>query len=783
MKLAYTAAAPDGEIRTGAPYAVTLALTVTLALAACATAISIVMLLVHSPSSGLSSVTGLISRQQQSAKSGLYLAAFALILPGSLWIGVRVANALAASAGRSCAASLSGLLVAVFAALIVVVRLSAELQWGDGLRTLLAASVLWLVVATLVLRAVIRDPSRLETLLAGRERAAAWLGVVATFGAILCVTPVRSLSLPGLLTGAIAAAALIALAARRIDLRGPAAAAVDIAAVLVVLVAIPNVIVFTTTGSLPNVYSPPGLIQFQQNWILGPVNQVLGGGTLLVNSPASQYGVGLVYFLAGWFRLVRIGYGTFGLLDGILTAAFYASGYCILRVVGVRRPLAASALALAILTLVYNRTFPVGQLPEQGPLRFGMPILLILLTLIAARGLRAGRAARVGAFLLLAITAIWALEAFAYTLATFLALVAMEAVLRGEQHDRRRWISRQLWLAVAAIVGAHTVFAAATLVAAGRLPDWAPYLAYLNSLLGGAAAVSYGFARWSPVLAVGAACLASAAGVVLLVWRAPTVARERPLKTLALGGMTAYAVALFSYSDNRSSTYLVAYVALPILLAGALWLSLLLELPRAAAVRRVKLAALGSAAALAALMLSAAWPAIASRGSDSLLAHLYPGGGLGAAVDRLIDPPPIDPRAPDGQRLLARYAPAGKVVIVLPDAPELSTEILLRSRRANRLFVGDPAQDSLVPSLWMAKLARQGSQLPAGTPLLVDRAALQLSAALRAKPAIDPVTHPLRGGYPQAELILRAIGQRFRLVVVARGGSGLLIARLAPAAA
>ena len=41
--------------------------------------------------------------------------------------------------------------------------------------------------------------------------------------------------------------------------------------------------------------------------------------------------------------------------------------------------------------------------------------------------------------------------------------------------------------------------------------------------------------------------------------------------------MTAYSIAVFSYADNRSATYLLLYIAFPALLAGALWLRLLLS--------------------------------------------------------------------------------------------------------------------------------------------------------------------------------------------------------------
>ena len=54
-------------------------------------------------------------------------------------------------------------------------------------------------------------------------------------------------------------------------------------------------------------------------------------------------------------------------------------------------------------------------------------------------------------------------------------------------------------------------------------------------------------------------------------------ARGSPSTLVALAGTTAYAIALLSYTDNRSSTYLLPYVALPLLIAGALWLALLLR--------------------------------------------------------------------------------------------------------------------------------------------------------------------------------------------------------------
>ena len=93
------------------------------------------------------------------------------------------------------------------------------------------------------------------------------------------------------------------------------------------------------------------------------------------------------------------------------------------------RLLAISALAIAVVTMIYNLRFTVGELPEQGPLRFGMPMALIVMTLVAARWPARARVARAAGLLVVAISSLWALEAFAYTAFTFAAITAVEGAL------------------------------------------------------------------------------------------------------------------------------------------------------------------------------------------------------------------------------------------------------------------------------------------------------------------------------------------------------------------
>ena len=117
-----------------------------------------------------------------------------------------------------------------------------------------------------------------------------------------------------------------------------------------------------------------------------------------------------------------------------------------------------------------------------------------------------------------------------------------------------------------------------------------------------------------------------------------------------------------------------------------------------------------------------------------------------------------------------------------PRRRQLSVEILMRGNRTNAMFIADPVDDSLVPSLWMAKLTAQVRHLQAGQRLLIDRGALTVLDGLRAHPNVDPARHPIDGGNQELEWLLREIDRRFRLRPVYRDPDGLIVAELSPRA-
>ncbi|HEY2160587.1 MAG TPA: hypothetical protein VGH24_04720, partial [Solirubrobacteraceae bacterium] len=556
-----------------------LMLTATLAIGASLLLIAVQLLAIHSDIGPHSPYAGLINQQNQTVKTDVYLISFLVILPLSLLAGPRIADAIAEGPNARALPSLAASLAGALALALIVIRFSGGLPWGKGVKGLLVGVLAWAVLAGLALWRVLsaRRWGALERL----QDTWPWPAVAAAllaFGVLLCLTSSGSLGAVPLVIGVVAAAAVLVLY-RRITLPrlGRWGWVIDAMVVGVLLLAVPDVVVFKNPVGIPNIFVDPGIVQFQHDYILGSVNQVLGGGALLVNDPVSQYGVGLIYFVTGWFHIAPIGYGTFALLDVLLTALFYIAGYLVLRLAGVRRLLAVPAIALGVVAFVYNFLYFVGQLPEEGPLRFGLPMVVLLGSVGAMRLPRARGVARAVVLLGVGVAAVWAFEAFVYTAITYVAVVAAEAWLRVPG-DRRRWLIKWLAYGLAAVLAAHVVFALATVAGSGHLPDWGQYLAYGREfLLGGrAGSITYGFADWSPGLAVYAAALVSAAAVVLLAWRRPELARANPARMVALAGSTFYAIAILSYTDNRSSTYLFLFVALPLLIAATLWLSLIL---------------------------------------------------------------------------------------------------------------------------------------------------------------------------------------------------------------
>ena len=314
--------------------------------------------------------------------------------------------------------------------------------------------------------------------------------------------------------------------------------------------------------------------------------------------------------------------------------------------------------------------------------------------------------------------------------------------------------------------------AAATLAAAGELPDWGQYLAYLNEFLFGEVGdITYDFSHWSAGLPVGAAYLASAAAFVLLVQRRRDLVDGERAALIALCGITAYGIALFSYFVNRSADHILPYVSLPALMAGILWLSLLLR----GALVESRTAALGGAGVRPARSRSC-WSPLhgrrsvrGSRGRRWLTS--FP------AASRLVGPSTASGtrrRSTPGHRRakpcsIATCRATDRVPIIV--TPDLETEILIRSDRANGLGLSYPTEDSFVTARDPAARAAGGGR--AATRRSAADADRRAQGARRvSEPSPRGTRSPTRSTQkllaPLQEWALKRIGQRFRIRVIHR---------------
>ncbi|MEA2243797.1 MAG: hypothetical protein QOD24_3353, partial [Solirubrobacteraceae bacterium] len=482
-----------------APFGATLALIVTLAVAAFAVLMPLVM-----GATPPVTLPAPFPAQHQNGETVSYLLAFVVILPLAVLAARRLCDAVAAGPNASALNALTGILAAALAAALIAVKVAGRLEQHDGVKVVLAAALVWWLGAVVVLaRATRSAPWRPLLAFGGDGPAAFALAAIALLAALLCFADLGSISLPGLaLCGLAAATAIVVHRRTRIGrLPRRLGVAVDVVVLGALLALVPDLLIFrpeAAAGDLATALET-GIIQFHHNFLLGPANEVLHGRAMLAGT-ASQYGVTSIYLLAAWFQIAPIGYGTLGLLTGALTALWFGGGYGVLRLAGTSRLVAASAFGVAVVALVFNLSYPIGSLPQSGPLRFGMPMALVLAMVAGERFPRRARAAQVAAAAIVGLSSVWSLEAFAYTTFVFAVVACLQAWLSPEAGRLRGLLQRALGAVLACVV-THALFAGATLAATGRLPDWGEYLVYLREFLFGTVGeLTYDVPRWTPGL-------------------------------------------------------------------------------------------------------------------------------------------------------------------------------------------------------------------------------------------------------------------------------------------
>ena len=715
----------------------------------------------------------------QTAETLLYVLAFFVLAPAAVWLALRLTDQVLIGGNPDLAGSLAAISTLLAVGVLVLVRLIVP--DGDQLWLLSGLALLTaFVVAGLWWQASGPDWP-LASLVAGATFPLACLAGFATVSAVGALGYVSHVDLPWLVAGLVVTAGIL-FAFGKVNLpRLPRrwGLVADIVVLVLVVMAVPDMVIYQGVGET----SQPGdafhtyVIGFHQSLFLGPVSQVLHGSALLVDTVA-QYGVGAIYLLAAWFEIAPIGNGTLGFFDASLTALTFGAGFAVLRMAGVGRLVATTAMAVAVTVLIWALEYPIGGLLQHGGLRFGLPMALIFFWVAAARFPSASRWLRGAGWAVVGLSSIWALEAFVYVSGALAGMLVIEAALMPE--GRLRWLRKQVIYTLVSWLIAQVLFALATLIWGGALPDWGLYLTYLRDFLAGDVGdLTYDVPAWSPGLTVGFVYLTLTVALGVTAARRPAWLRDRPVATTALAGLAGYGVLLYSYFDNRSLAHVIPYISLPLLLGVTLWLWLVISNP--AVPRRTAVVTLGSVLVVATLSVATVMPGAWDRGRTSLLAYAVPGGhSLKDGFHRLWNPPELKSGADQGAALLEQYMPGQETSAVLT-VPDLDNNILtLAGGRANSLGITDAKEQSWVPGPHVEPVAKAAEQLEPGDRMLVDSSAIKAYRALVRNPEADHEEIARNNGLADIQMItLSEIAARFRLKPVA-GKDGLFVVELEP---
>jgi len=730
----------------------------------------------------VSSAVVLAVGTSDQADWALFLFTLVVLVPGALAAGRRIARTLEA-AGGPAAVSAVAVRAAIGLLAVVLAARAARALGSSSSAVLVVLIALWGGALAVAVRRGSRW-GRSEAVLADRDAARTWLVLVA----LACLSVIAFLS-PALLQpvklgiSLAVAAALTVLHdhSRRSRHRRWMGRLVDAGAVALVVLTVTDVSAYleylrpdAKTVVLDGLAYTPDLLGYvqraHQGFWLAPLNDMLHGRALLVDVSA-QYGVGVFYFLAGFFQIAPLGYGALSLLAGFVTSLQYATAYGVMRLGGCPRTIAVPAITAAVIGLVLGSLGSPADFPSTGGLRFGLAWLVAALAVLGTRWPRSRRSLQGAAVALVGLASVWSVETFAVVAATFIAVAAFEAATQERGH-RARYFGRSMIAAVCSCFFAHLVLAVGTRAFAGSWPDWSMYLAFVRSYAGGLYILAV--RPWSPGLPVLFVHVASAIALAALLARRHRLALERRTLVSAIAVTSGLGVASFAYFVGHSHPNTLLYVSLPAVVEVCLWVSLvgdrLLQAPRA-----TRLVATAGALWLAALLVISGWPDAIDKWRRTALDQAIPGHGgrLREAVPKLWRSPPGDARAPEAQALLDRHLAKGEPALVIME-PALSVETLVRSERVNVLPIGDPEQDNVVPHESYPKVRRAIDGLPPGTLMLAQLRALGAPAK---PPAVRPDSR--RKLVRLQKVALDRIRARFRLEEVDRSPRGFAVVRLA----
>lgn len=453
---------------------------------------------------------------------------------------------------------------------------------------------------------------------------------------------------------------------------------------------------------------------------LGPVGAVVAGRHLLVDVWC-QYGVWVVAFLAQIFRWGWVDLSLYG-LSAIVTVLvilqcflYYGLFLTLLR----SRILAGIGLLLVFTVLLWGPVSGPIRHPSIGPLRFGLPFLLLGLLGARDRFPRLRAIASASAVSVLGISSLWSVETFLYCACAFGAFHAYDAGRGRATGSWAREFSARALAGVAAILVFQLYFHLETRLTTGSWPHWGDYFDFLvvYSALGGFSTMEAN--PYDPWWALLGLYLFSAVVCVLSLAASDDDPAKRPPSLVA--GLTGLGPAMFTYWLGRSHPSNLIVASSPALLLLLYWVRrFTIEQPVGSRLFRGTLAF--SAYGILAVAVMVCWPSAKEYFRSSFLIQFPQAGySLVPLYQNSLRCAFHDCSLASSGALadwVRKYEP-DKPSTALFVSPEVQTEVLLLLRRRHVLPVGHMLEDLYTES-GQARIANAPLDLSAGDYLFFD---------------------------------------------------------------
>jgi hypothetical protein len=529
-------------------------------------------------------------------------------------------------------------------------------------------------------------------------------------------------------------------------------------------------VLVTTALLVSDVNGYSSAFRYDYDFFLGPVNAMRHGHPLLVDT-FSQYGVGLFYALTGAFQALPLGYGGLQLILCVAYAAEFVLVYSVLRLACRSQLVAILGLAVAVVANLAVSAPYIGY-PSIGPLRFGLPWVVILAGTIRARSARHHRLLDALILLTVGLSAVWSAETFVYCLATYGAITVFSIADRPESRSGRSFrvgkrIAAALVVAFLAIGATSTVL----LVVGSDWPRWTEYL----SLVALYAARGFGallIPAWSPGYLVGALYVVSLTALTALP---RTTRRQLGPSVAATAGATAFGAVAFTYFLGRSAPTNLHHVAVPAVVVACGWWTIAWPHLRRLSSAYVWAAVLAVSCLGASIVASNSNAAGRWLGGTPLVQLVRSPDATGSRVRALVTDTAASPRIAEGARLVRAYSTSDRQPAVLVRADHL-TAVLLAAHRGNALPIVNGNQDGLIDDVALKRVAAATDRLPQGSFVVTETMFMRRPASTFAR--LDPLRDQFRFGDYFLSRSYEDLATRFELRVVDRGQFGYVVLQL-----